>query len=74
MVDQTLANELRALDVACRWGGEEFVIIVPNVTAESLARILPERPRKAFFGGVFWCARQGAWCVSTIRAGVVPAW
>ncbi len=44
MVAQTLANGLRTLDVACRWGGEEFVIIAPNVTAESLG-IMAERLR-----------------------------
>jgi len=44
MVAQTLANGLRALDVTCRWGGEEFVVIAPNVTPESLAA-LAERLR-----------------------------
>lgn len=44
MVAQTLVNGLRALDVACRWGGEEFLIIAPNVTAESLT-IMAERLR-----------------------------
>jgi len=36
MVAQTLANGLRALDAACRWGGEEFVVILPNLTANAL--------------------------------------
>lgn len=44
MVAQTLHNSLRALDVACRWGGEEFVVIAPNVTVESLTT-LAERLR-----------------------------
>lgn len=44
MVAQTLANGLRTLDVACRSGGEEFVIIAPNVNAESLG-IMAERLR-----------------------------
>lgn len=39
MVAQTLAKALRPLDVACRWGGEEFVLIAPNVTGESLYAI-----------------------------------
>ncbi len=36
MVAQTLVNGLRGLDVACRWGGEEFLILVPHIQKESL--------------------------------------
>jgi len=37
MVAGTMKAVLRPLDVACRWGGEEFVVLVPNATAEGLA-------------------------------------
>lgn len=36
MVANTLGGSLRPLDVICRWGGEEFVILVPNTTTEGL--------------------------------------
>lgn len=39
MVAKTISNVLRGLDVVCRWGGEEFLIIVNNVDLEVLARI-----------------------------------
>ena len=44
MVAQTLDKSMRSLDVACRWGGEEFVVIVPNVTLDGLA-VIGERLR-----------------------------
>ena len=44
MVSKTTANVLRKLDVLCRWGGEEFIAVIPNIDSEYLAR-LSERIR-----------------------------
>lgn len=39
MVANTLAGGLRALDVVCRWSGEEFLVALPSVTVHELRRI-----------------------------------
>lgn len=44
MVGQTLTQGLRTLDAACRWGGEEFLLLVPNADEVTL-RGLAERLR-----------------------------
>jgi diguanylate cyclase (GGDEF)-like protein len=31
-----LLNSIRSFDIPCRWGGDEFVIVMPNVTLETL--------------------------------------
>ncbi|MBW8192514.1 sensor domain-containing diguanylate cyclase [Neiella marina] len=42
-----LKNECRSVDVAARWGGEEFVIIT-NVINQRMALIIAERIRRTF--------------------------
>ncbi|MBI5778508.1 MAG: GGDEF domain-containing protein [Planctomycetes bacterium] len=36
MVAQTLLNGVRASDLVCRWGGDEFIALITNVTPELL--------------------------------------
>ncbi|MEH2323269.1 MAG: diguanylate cyclase [Nostoc sp.] len=33
-----LLKSIRSFDIPCRWGGEEFVIVMPNMTLESLRK------------------------------------
>lgn len=44
MAANTIKGGLRPLDLACRWGGEEFVVLIPNITDEGLG-IVAERLR-----------------------------
>ncbi|WP_181233511.1 GGDEF domain-containing protein [Enhygromyxa salina] len=44
---QVLRDQLRVTDVPCRYGGEEFMIIAPETTADQ-ARVLAERVRREF--------------------------
>jgi len=39
MVAKTMSNVLRNMDMVARWGGEEFVVIIPNVNVEVLHKI-----------------------------------
>ncbi|MGD8866736.1 MAG: GGDEF domain-containing protein [Gemmatimonadales bacterium] len=48
-VGATLATELRGSDLVCRWGGDEFIILLPE-TERREAGILAERLRKAVAG------------------------
>ncbi|WP_432734625.1 diguanylate cyclase [Maridesulfovibrio sp. FT414] len=45
MVAKTLSAALRPSDIASRWGGEEFVIFVPDIDRKGLA-VLAERLRR----------------------------
>lgn len=48
-VGATLATELRGSDLVCRWGGDEFIILLPE-TERREAGILAERLRGAVAG------------------------
>lgn len=44
-ISQTLVKNLRNIDIVCRWGGEEFVILLPAVDIENAA-LLAEKLRR----------------------------
>ncbi len=44
MVGKTVYNIIRSLDAICRWGGDEFVVILPNVDKKQLG-IIAEKIR-----------------------------
>lgn len=39
MVSKTVFNIIRSLDAICRWGGDEFLVILPNVDKKELNTI-----------------------------------
>jgi diguanylate cyclase (GGDEF)-like protein len=51
-VASTAQSLLRQSDTICRYGGEEFVILMPETTQESAAKVA-ERMRQAFADLVF---------------------
>lgn len=46
LIGQTLRNSLRQHDLVCRWGGEEFLVLLPETGAE-LAKEVAEKLRKS---------------------------
>ena len=46
LIAQTLANRVRETDAVCRWGGEEFIALLPRTTLQS-AVLLAESLRQA---------------------------
>jgi len=52
MVANTLAKNVRSFDLVCRWGGEEFIGIIKNVTAEQL-KIVADKLRFLVEGSSF---------------------
>lgn len=45
MVSRTISNALRSMDVVSRWGGEEFIVILPGASLATLKSVA-ERIRK----------------------------
>lgn len=42
-VAEALKTKLRGVNLICRWGGEEFVIVFPHTTQQQLEKILEDR-------------------------------
>jgi diguanylate cyclase (GGDEF)-like protein/PAS domain S-box-containing protein len=66
IVAKSISAALRPFDIACRWGGEEFVAIVPNITDDILA-IIGERIRMLIERS--WLDHDGEKLVVTASVG-----
>lgn len=66
MTATTIGNVLRSEDMVCRWGGEEFVIIAPDVSHGVLGE-MAERVR--FFIEKTWVTVKGKHLSVTISIG-----
>jgi diguanylate cyclase (GGDEF)-like protein len=58
---QTLADSARDIDAVGRWGGEEFLMILPETTAEG-ALVLAERIQKNI--------RRGVWTYNQVQISI----
>ena len=63
-VAQLIRQQIRGIDTACRWGGEEFLVICPETSAEQAA-LLAERILQAIRSHAFSSQRP-----LTLSAGV----
>lgn len=54
---EILQSQLRGIDVVGRWGGEEFVILLPS-TDTKIAKVIAERTRIAMSGHTFLSAEN----------------
>jgi two-component system cell cycle response regulator len=64
-----LASNVRAIDLPCRYGGEEFVTIMPDTTIDAASRIA-ERIRRYISGSPFRVAQGSELLTVTISVGV----
>ena len=62
-VARVLTNTARRSDVVARWGGEEFVVALPQTGAAG-ARVAAERVRRAIALGTYRASEEGAFQVT----------
>lgn len=69
MVALALKSSLRTFDFVGRWGGEEFVVILPNINDEVLARVA-ERCRGVIEESRYQCEGKEVRVTVSIGAGI----
>jgi len=69
-VGEAVRQNLRSADLPCRWGGEEFCVLLPETESEG-ARIIAERIRRAVRS--LSLEHEGRPLVSTASLGVATA-
>jgi two-component system cell cycle response regulator len=64
-----IRGAVRGADLACRYGGEEFVVVMPDTTSEIAAQVA-ERLRDAVAGAPFRISASGAVAAVTTSVGI----
>src|SRR4029079_18367777 len=64
-----LKQSIRNIDMICRTGGEEFVIVLPNTNAETAAKV-SDRMRTSISGTTFNVGAQAGPLTVTVSIGV----
>lgn len=70
-VAKILKREIRVVDLACRFGGEEFALILPNTNLYG-SRILAERIRTRVAETVFWIQQKPVQVTVSLGLGECP--
>jgi two-component system cell cycle response regulator len=68
-VANRLSRHLRGFDTVARWGGEEFVVVMPEATLE-VARSVAERLRRKVASGPVTISGGGGDVIVTVSIGV----
>ncbi|MBP8130081.1 MAG: sensor domain-containing diguanylate cyclase [Candidatus Hydrogenedentes bacterium] len=69
MVALALKSSLRTFDFVGRWGGEEFIVVLPNINDEVLARVA-ERCRAVIEESRYQCEGRGVRVTVSVGAGI----
>lgn len=66
MISRTISNMLRKIDTISRWGGEEFVVLIPDISRENLEKTAH---RIRTFIEKSWLAVNGSLPRTTVSIG-----
>jgi len=69
---RTLENEARVADILCRFGGEEFAMILPNTNIQG-GKIMAERLRAKVGERIFWTRQEKLRITVSVGVGECPA-
>lgn len=69
LMGETFGSEVRAADIACRYGGDEFVIVLPRTDAEA-ARAFAERCQVRLRERCAFASPPFPWGTLTITIGI----